>query len=116
MLPNAPAAAPTYPAAPRRTALGAPRVQLRAPFSINVPAPSRWPFAKAFPTELRTTGFGVVSLDDCTQMCRRCARCRWISLSLAHQQCDWYHSCNTTKLNRRFGGETFRTRGPLRST
>lgn len=61
-------------------------------------------------------GFGVVSLDDCTQMCRRCARCRWISLSLAHQQCDWYHSCNTTKLNRRFGGETFRTRGPLRPT
>lgn len=55
-------------------------------------------------------GFGVVSIDDCTERCKQCSRCNWISHSHAHQQCDWYHTCNTSKLNRRFGGETFRTR------
>ena len=54
--------------------------------------------------------FGIVSIDDCAEKCHGCARCRWISHSHVHQQCDWYASCNTSKLNRRFGGETFRTR------
>lgn len=53
---------------------------------------------------------GVLSLDDCTARCRRCDRCNWISLSHAHGQCDWHHTCNTSKLNRRFGGDTFKTR------
>ena len=75
---------------------------------------------------------GLWSLEDCSERCRRCARCRWISLhasaqhgappphrcarcrwislSHAHQQCDWYSSCNTSKLRRMFGAETFKTR------
>ena len=59
---------------------------------------------------------GLWSLDDCTESCRRCARCRWIALSHAHNQCDWYNSCNTSKLLRtrgmlrRTGADTFKTR------
>ena len=55
-------------------------------------------------------GMDLFSMEDCAEACQRCGRCRWISLSIAHQQCDWYHTCNTSKLNRKFGGETFRTR------
>ena len=58
----------------------------------------------------RVGGDDLISIDDCTARCQRCARCAWISFSHAHQQCDWYRACNTSKLNRRFGGETFRTR------
>lgn len=53
---------------------------------------------------------GMWSLDDCAERCRRCARCQWVSLSHAHQQCDWYNTCNTSKLRRNFGAETFKTR------
>ena len=53
---------------------------------------------------------GFVSIEQCTARCERCARCKWISISHAHQQCDWFHACNTSKLNRRFGGETFKLR------
>ena len=41
---------------------------------------------------------GIVSLDDCAERCRACARCAWVSFSMAHGQCDWYHTCNTSKL------------------
>lgn len=59
-------------------------------------------------------GGPIWSIDDCTERCRRCSRCQWISLSHAHQQCDWYSSCNTSKLRRNFGAETFKTRRVLR--
>ena len=52
----------------------------------------------------------VLSIDDCAEKCRGCARCMWISHSHAHRQCDWYHACNTSKLRRLFGAETFKTR------
>ena len=54
--------------------------------------------------------YGIVSIDDCAARCRACARCVWVSYSMVHGQCDWYSTCNTSKLNRHFGGETFRTR------
>ena len=57
---------------------------------------------------------GIVSIDDCCERCRACARCQWVSYSMTHAQCDWYSQCNTSKLNRRFGGETFRTRQVLK--
>ena len=58
---------------------------------------------------------GVVSIDDCAAKCFACPRCQWISHSHAHGQCDWYAACNTSKLGRRFGGETFRTRRIVQS-
>ena len=54
--------------------------------------------------------YGLLSIDECTERCRRCGRCKWISHSHAHQQCDWYSSCNASKLRRGFGAETFKTR------
>lgn len=55
-------------------------------------------------------GNAIVSIDDCAARCKQCASCHWISHSHAHRQCDWYNTCNTSKLRRVFGGETFRTR------
>ena len=53
---------------------------------------------------------GVLSIDECTERCKACARCAWIAHSHAHQQCDWFASCNLSKVSRRFGAETFKLR------
>ena len=39
-------------------------------------------------------------MADCIAKCRACARCRYVSLSLslAHRDCSWFHSCNLSRL------------------
>jgi len=29
----------------------------------------------------------------CLQLCSKCKRCRWISMSIDYKDCSWYHSC-----------------------
>uniref|UniRef100_A0A7S2D7L8 Apple domain-containing protein n=1 Tax=Haptolina brevifila TaxID=156173 RepID=A0A7S2D7L8_9EUKA len=53
---------------------------------------------------------GLLSIDDCSERCRRCNRCRWIAHSHAHRQCDWFNVCNTSKLRHMYGAETFKLR------
>ena len=53
---------------------------------------------------------GMVSIDDCEQKCRACKRCHYISFSHAHTSCDWYASCRLSRLDRSFGGHSYRTR------
>ena len=53
---------------------------------------------------------GIIGVDECAARCRACERCRYISISHAHHQCDWHHDCNMTNLKRAYGADTFRTR------
>ena len=41
-----------------------------------------------------TDALGIRSLADCMARCRRCANCRFVSLSLsrAHRDCSWYRA------------------------
>ena len=43
-----------------------------------------------------TDALGIRSLADCMARCRRCANCRFVSLSLsrAHRDCSWYRACD----------------------
>ena len=43
---------------------------------------------------------GIRSLDDCVAKCQRCAACRYVSFSRAHDDCSWYsvQACNMAKL------------------
>eukprot|EP00966_Prymnesium_polylepis_P284570 6574578-Prymnesium_polylepis.1 len=34
----------------------------------------------------------------CLKLCRLCARCRYVSMSLRFAECDWFHSCATGRL------------------
>ena len=38
-------------------------------------------------------GTNISSLIDCEAMCRRCARCAYISFSHKHRECAWFASC-----------------------
>ena len=47
-----------------------------------------------------TRRHGIRNLDECAAQCRKCARCRFVSLSLAegHRDCSWYASCDLSRL------------------
>ena len=47
-----------------------------------------------------TRGSDIRSMADCIAKCRACARCRYVSLSLAraHRDCSWFHSCDLRQL------------------
>ena len=47
-----------------------------------------------------TRGGDIRSMADCIAKCRACARCRYVSLSLAraHRDCSWFHSCDLRRL------------------
>ena len=47
-----------------------------------------------------TDALGIRSLADCMARCRRCANCRFVSLSLsrAHRDCSWYRECDMRRL------------------
>ena len=51
---------------------------------------------------------GVNSLGECAALCQRCPRCAWVSFSLAHDDCSWYHNC-TLPLQLKWEGRSFRT-------
>ena len=38
---------------------------------------------------------GILTLADCVDACRRCARCNFVSLSFRpfHEECMWFHAC-----------------------
>ena len=37
----------------------------------------------------------ILTLADCVDACRRCARCNFVSLSFRpfHEECMWFHAC-----------------------
>ena len=44
----------------------------------------------------------ITSMDECAAKCRQCARCAYVSLSLAaqHRDCSWYSECDLRDLRR----------------
>ena len=49
-----------------------------------------------------------VSLESCAERCLRCARCHYVSLSISHDDCSWFHTCRLPlQLTR--GGATYRS-------
>lgn len=53
---------------------------------------------------LHWPGFGAVkTAEACATWCvQLCARCRYVSFSLAAKDCSWYHDCDLTGLNQRW--------------
>ena len=51
---------------------------------------------------------GIDDLAGCVARCRTCARCRFVSFSLAHDECGWFHSC-PLPLELAFQGNTYVT-------
>jgi hypothetical protein len=43
---------------------------------------------------------GDAALRACLDHCSRCARCRFVSFSQQWKDCSWYHTCNTSSLQR----------------
>ena len=50
-----------------------------------------------------TTSYGLHTLGACALKCLSCSRCRFVSFSVVHEDCSWYHHCSMGHL-RRFGG------------
>lgn len=44
----------------------------------------------------------------CLALCRGCARCRFVSVSRAHKDCSWFHSCHRLESSKS-GGHTYVT-------
>ena len=42
----------------------------------------------------------TVAAEACTRRCKRCGRCRFISLSIRFADCSWFQSCRLGSLNR----------------
>ena len=56
------------------------------------------------------------AFDECTRLCLACGRCRFVSFSVRHRDCSWFHSCSAP-LNSQVGGfVTFRLKGERRNT
>ena len=41
----------------------------------------------------QAAGAFEAAMRECTARCRACARCTFVSLSLQHRDCSWYHAC-----------------------
>jgi len=58
-------------------------------------------------------GRKIADVNACGAFCRRCARCRFISASMSHGDCSWFHVCRgfekRSMLGIAFGGETYLT-------
>lgn len=52
---------------------------------------------------------GSTELVACMEQCARCARCRFVSHSLAHGDCSWFAQCDVRRLGLHHGGETYTT-------
>lgn len=52
----------------------------------------------------------LCTASQCATRCRLdCPRCRYISFSLDHQECSWYHACPIDTLRQDVGGDTYLT-------
>jgi len=51
----------------------------------------------------------VSSPEGCEKLCRRCARCNYVSYSWMMRVCTWAHACNTSRLDKRWELWTYRT-------
>ena len=56
-----------------------------------------------------STALGIADLAGCAARCARCARCRYVSFSLLHEDCSWYHSCEMRDLRMRWAGHSYET-------
>ena len=46
------------------------------------------------------SGAHVSRMHQCVEMCKRsCARCRFVSYSDTHRDCDWFHECDLSSLH-----------------
>ena len=57
-------------------------------------------------------GRGMTSeahLEACVAKCRACVRCHFVSMSVDHHECSWFHACDVDRLGYAFGGETYVT-------
>lgn len=67
-----------------------------------------------WPPTVRTSS-GVRMLNEhmrgetCIARCLECERCRYVSFTLAHRDCSWFHACHLHALESKFSGELWRT-------
>ena len=54
----------------------------------------------SWPLAIKGDQEGLHTLNDCITRCQRCNRCRYVSASLRHNDCSWFHRCNMSALRK----------------
>ena len=80
----------------------APTSASRHPRACSMDASGSFPLSKP-----QVAGGWLSAVDACLHLCRTCANCRYVSISVKHADCSWFRSCAMPSL--RTDISTFRT-------